>query len=412
MSTRARSPALRTITVAIAAIAPALLVALMALAPAQAQEAQTTIQGAVANGTPGAAPPEGVPVALHVARQGDLLDVRATTTSAQGNFTFDNVTAGEGVVYRVVVVYLNAIYSAILDQSDLSQPVQLTVYEAGGDPGLVRVPTNTVLVQSADRDLQLLTVLELVALDNSDLRAVAADKTPLLLPLPRGATDLRASLDQFDAQVVQVQEGLALTSVLAPGTHELLLSYKVAYGGSEADLARSFFLPTDSVRLLVPAMLARVRTSGLAQEPTVSMGATDYLSFRATGLRQGDRVEIRLERLPASSPLLRLWRALERTTGRILLPVALGLGLAALAVYGLVSRRPAEGSLPQAAAPTDRASLVAALADLDDRFSTHSIGQQEYRAQRETLKDRLLRLELGQRASQAQPAGQEPAQNP
>ena len=380
------------------ALALALLATLGISHPAVLAQEATTVRGVIANGTPGAEIPVGLPVVLDVYELGERIDTIDAVSGPDGSFVFENIPGGFGIGYIISAWYADGFYYYERDYPLPPEPVELRVYESTKDGEAVRITVHTILVNGADADTGLMNVLSLVGLENSGDRTFVPDVPQagmmsflrFSLPLLAGEVDVQSSLR--GGSILQIDRGFAMTTPVPPGSYEIAYSYQAAYEDGMLSYTQSFPFGAEKFRVLVSSGLGDVSGPGLEQTEAVTLGEQEYLQWEASGLEVGDRIELEFAGLPQPP----LWKRWQRSASRegfvaIAIPAFFGLALLSLLGYVLLQRR--EPALAMPGAPVglaDRRALVEAIALLDDRFVRREIEEEEYLQQRRTLKDRAL----------------------
>ncbi len=379
------------------------MLALLAPAPLAAQGADT-LAGQVTNGTPGGEQPAGLTVELQVTDRGATLQTLTTTTDQAGRFQFLGVPTGNNVNYVLSARYKGVSYSAVVDKAQGLSNVALKVYETTQDMSGVKVQANRVVVTGADARGRVLSMLEMVTLENTGDRTFVPDLSQpammnfLRFPVPAGFRELEVSSTLRDGNILEVDRGFAMTTPIPPGSHEVLFTYLVPYSGTSLDLSRTFALGVQDFFVLIPEGLAEVKAQGLGGSAPVTIGQTTYRVLEAKGLPPGGQVSLTLQGLPQASLPVRLWDGLKSAASlELVVGSVLGLALLGVLAFALVrGRRVEEQFWAGVPASGSRAELAEAIAELDDLFDRKEIEEEEYRRQRAELKARLLALALAE----------------
>ena len=230
------------------AVAAAMTVsALLAVGPAVLHgqaPVMLSVTGTVVNGTQGAAAPAGVTVLLHRFGAGSgSVDTFQETTDADGAFRFDRVPAvSDGDSLALAVDYGETRYTEVLSQSEIAEPVELTVYEFTRDVGVVTTTEQSIIVAGIDSATRRMAAVQLFTLENrSDTTLVPDLSAPpmigqfsfLRFSLPPSATDLDVSTNLVSGEVIPVGTGFAITAPVPPGRHQVSFTFTVPYEGNE-----------------------------------------------------------------------------------------------------------------------------------------------------------------------------------
>ncbi len=357
-------------------------------ASAQSERDSVTVEGRVLNGSTGLDVGPGLDVFL-VSSVGPEYEV-GTATDEEGRFRFDAAAPREGERLGISVRYQRATYGVIVQIAEgRADPVMVTVYEASEDEGLLAASSASLLFARADKASQTLWALEIVRLVNSSDRTYIPGSGPMQLlrfGLPPGAQGLTVDTALIGADVLQVDRGFALTSPVPPGEHEVMYGYYFPYDGGELELTKTLRYGADKLRILVPEEVAAL--SGEAGEvERVTIGNTPYQLVESADIGRGARVDIRLEALPQASGMDRARQAIGALPLEYAAVVGLGLVMAALLGFALLSRKAA-----RAESSAGRVGLIRELARLDAKFEAGGMDKGEYDRARRSLTTRITSL--------------------
>ncbi|MFQ5860356.1 MAG: hypothetical protein ACE5IG_02245 [Dehalococcoidia bacterium] len=362
-------------------------------------EDTAVLAGQVRNGTSGAEEPGALEVTLRIFRGNEPVTSQVTTSDEGAGFTFPNIPTGDQYIYVLTTEYQGVPYNVQVVEP--SEGVELVVYETTDSSEAIRVGTNIMMVTSADPEQQALTVVELISLENPGDRAFVTDPAQpgmqvLRFSLPPGYSDLSAITSLPSGHTVEVDRGFALMSPVPPGTHEVILSYQLAYQGGTLSFERSFPFGARSFQVLVPQEVGAMYWPGLTAGPLVTMEGVQFQVFEGSDLEVGASLSLELRGLSQPSLLQQLRRGVtEGTFGTVAIPAGVGAALLALVVWALLRRRrtavaPLGGQAStDASLEEDPQALIQAIASLDDRFARGEVSEQDYQRQREALKARL-----------------------
>ena len=375
-----------------------LLLALSAARPQLAAHAAEpgAIDGIVRYATAGAQAPAGLKVVLHVVDDQDRIERRETTTDAAGRFNFQDLATTPGLRYLPVVEYQGALYftKPLSLEGQPRQSAEIVVYEATNSDQWVALERANILVQGFGQGR--LDLMEMGAVANVGDRtyvgapsSAGGPQTSLRFALPPGASNVTPQLGLGQGDLMPSPEGFAVASPIVPGRHQVAFSYSLTYSGDRLDLSRQLVYPTMSLNLYLPDVGIRPESPLLQPQGPAELGGQRYLLFSATNLPRGTPLGLVLAGLPLGGP----------TLAQQLGPVALGLGLAALAAGLLLvyrRRRPTaapvavNGTLPSG--EIERTRLLIELAQLDEQYERGELAEGDYRLRREAGARELLAL--------------------
>lgn len=305
-----------------------------------------SISGQVINGTEGAAVPPSLLVTLHAFAVGER-PVRTTSTTADagGRFRFNEVALGEGWSYVVSVAYAGAVYSVALAVGDLANSVELKVYEATQDAGVVEVTLQALVITDVDAKHGQIGAMEFVRLRNAGHRTLVPDLANLervsflRFSLPPQATALDVQSDLPGGQVVSIGTGFAITAPVLPGEHSLSFSYRFPYRGGGVSYRQSFLQGAHLYQALVPERWAQIQVAPLQPTPPVDLNGAVYRVWEARNFPPGQGLVLELKNLPRPSLLDRIEKSVsDGSFWRASIPGFLGAALALLLLYGALHR--------------------------------------------------------------------------
>ena len=389
---------MKTTRLLLAGMVPMALLVVIA-SSVYAQEPPKDISGRVVNGTAGVEAVEVEEVTLRVFLNGELVDFHTATPDSDGRFMFLDVLQEGNLLYILTATYLDIPYQVeLVPESELSD-VRLTVYESGATLEEITLTGWSLFILAADSGARSLSTLEVVTVVNRGDRVFVPDLTNgadmafLRFPLFPGATNLEVESELPRGQVLQVDQGFAITTPVPPGEYGVAFTYTVPYSGTELDLSRTFRLGTGTFRLLIPEDMASVSIGGLNDLGITAIGESIYQVYGATGIGRNGEIAITLGDLPQPSAWQRFseWLKLD-SPAEVAIPGIFALALVILLIVKVARRGPAETADDLTAIGDDRFSMTRSIAALDNRYRRGELPKEKYRQQRQELKARLLRL--------------------
>lgn len=379
-----------------AAVALIFLALLSSHGPIEAQPDFRTVEGVVVSGTAGGADLFGQVVTLHRVTSAGFDDV-TTLTDDSGAFRFDSIEYDPSTSYGVSVRYQDAIYGTDLDMSSGSPPpVTLTVYEATHDDSIVSVGAASLLLAAADATDQTLAALEIITLVNgSDLAYVPGAGVMELLRfgLPAGATELSLDTRLIGADFIQVDRGFALLASVPPGEHEIMFSYRFPYPGGSFSLQKTYRYGADSLRILAPEEVVSIAVEGLGEPESVKIGERQYRVLTVDGVGRGESLTMELDGLPTRGAADRIASGVSGIKFQYIAPVALGVLMFALLIYGALAKRAGRRRVESTSdISNERAIIFRMISDLTDNYESGEISDEEYRQRLLVLNARLTAL--------------------
>jgi len=358
----------------------------------------------VVNGTAGAEPPAQLPILLlATGLDGRVAATAQGQTDDAGGFEFGDLPLLNGGQYVFSVDYAGVLYTHVLSPEELSEGVQIDVYETTQDVTVVQIRRQVMVIAGVDRSQREISAIEFVLLANDSDRTLLPDvSNPAMLSflrfsLPPGSHDLDVQSNLPSREVISVGSGFAVTSPVVPGGHSVEFSYIFPYEGNALSYRQPLLQGAEVYQVLVPERLAPIRLGALDKVEPVRIQGTEYQAWESRGVSPGQGVALELMELPEPSLPDRFERAITSANlWRVLLPGMLGAFLAALLALGAIRGRvflavssEASGE-PGGLVLSGRDRLVQEIADLDDRFERGELIDAEYRERRQALKSRIL----------------------
>lgn len=375
------------------------LLALLA-APAAAQEADGVIAVEVTNGTAGGAVPAGARAALLAFRSGEIVGRHEGQVDSEGRLRFAGLDTSPDLTYGLAVQYQGVPYvypTSLSFKDDPPAPVELTVYETTTDASALRFERAGMLVAEGPDQI---TVLEMGAVLNGGDRAVVPGPDrpyTVRFGLPPGATELTPQRGFTPAEVASLGDGFAISRAIPPGRTEYAFSYLVPAPGGVAALGKALYLPADSLALYVPdrgQAGPRAASPQLAPAGSADLGGQRYLVQSASNVPAGQQLAITVSGL--ASDFRRTPTDPGVFVGLTVFVALLGSLVILSVLRGRSPPAPAAAARGQGPGPSglegERRALLEQLAELDDRYQAGGLAENEYRAEREPLKARLVLL--------------------
>ena len=371
-----------------------------ALAQEPAERPLERIAGRVVQGTKGVELPAGLQVTLTVLDgEGNVVAELPQTVNADGAFSFADLpgdTASPGR-YTISMTYGEIRSTVRLAEVDDPEIIELLVFEPTGSTGVFSVLTHATMIEPGDVDSGLLTISELVDLANTGDRTFVPDVSsvpdgvPRLLTfdLPEGYQELSVESNLPPNAFVKLDRGFGLFAPVPPGRYRLLFGYTVPHADEELVFVRRFPYGAEQVRFLMADGMGTVSGHGLVPGENALIGDNSYRVMQGSDYPKGAEVTIRLSLLASPSVAGAADDAAGGTAWMIIaIPAVAGVAMAVLLGHAIhtQSRR---GSVTMVS-PDRQDTLVAEIAELDNRFEVGTLGEQEYRRLRTQLVGRAL----------------------
>ena len=358
----------------------------------------------VVNGTAGAEPP----AALSILLLATGLDGRVAATAQgqsddTGAFEFGDLPLLSGGQYVFSVDYAGVLYTEVLLPEELSEGVQIDVYDTTRDVTVVQFRRQVMVIAGVDASEREISAIEFVLIANESDRTLLPDvSNPAMMSflrfsLPPGTHDLDVQSNLPSREIISVGSGFAVTSPVIPGGHSVEFSYIFPYEGKALSYRQPLLQGAEVYQVLVPDRLAPVRVGGLDKVEPVHIQDTRYQAWEGRGISPGQGVELELMELPEPSLPDRIEKAVTSASlWYAILPGSLAAFLAVLLLFGALRGRIDLRTVPAASGESGedvfpgRESMIQEIADLDDRFERGELINLDYRERRQALKSRVL----------------------
>jgi hypothetical protein len=356
-----------------------------------------SIDGNLVDGTTGGTPLAGQTITLLHQAGASLSQSGTTVTDARGAFRFSGLANGTADLYAATVTFQDASYSTdVLVLGDTPTRVTLLAYEATSSDALIGIGPVAIQVQSPDVTSGQIPVAELVTVVNAGQHTYVGAAAPangkpmnlLRFALPAGATNVVTRTGFDNAQTIQVDRGFATTATVPPGQTQFSFTFNLPYDGTRAALTYKAIYPTARVVVIAPTALHLLAPA--LQATSAPAGSGHIQVWQSQAVPAGASVSVGLSDLPVPG---------ERSS---LNPVALDvlgalLALLSLGALAYVLRRGARGTAAASTAVSDAgvtaalhapasATLLRALARLDEERAAGMLDEAPYQVQRAALK--------------------------
>jgi type 1 fimbria pilin len=384
---------------AVALALGALVIAGVAGAPTARAAGTGRIDGNLVDGTTGGTPLAGQTITLMHQAGSALSQAGTTLTDAHGDFHFTGLGTDASDLYAATVTFQGAPYSTdVLVPSD-NAPTRVTLlaYEATSSDAQIGIGPVAVQLQSPDVAMGQIHVAELVTVVNAGQRTFVGSSNPangkpmnlLRFALPAGATNIVPRSGFENAQVIQVDRGFATTATVPPGQTQFSFTFSFPYDGTRAVFSYKAIYPTARVLVVAPRSL-HMLAPGLHATAAPS-GSGSIQVWQSQAVPAGESVSVGLTDLPVPGERPNLSPVALDVLGAVLALLALAaLGYALRRGTGLAPARvgAAAGgeSLTAALDGPAPASLVRALAKLDQDRAAGTLEEAPYQVQRAALK--------------------------
>jgi mono/diheme cytochrome c family protein len=378
------------------------------------------LQGQVVQGSAGGGAVAALPITLTAYINFQPTASFTTTADDTGNFQFENLATGEGIVYIAETVYAALAYNSELVQLHPLTPTQaitLPVYETTTDGSGVQIDRANWLIDAEPGALRVGVIMFVGnRLDRTYIGSPVdglAQPATLAIQVPTGATEIQFEDGVLGGRYQQVGERIYDIAPIWPGEGErrVVYSYRLPFTGDSVTVEQSFLYQVGSLSLLVTELpnLA-VTVDQLTAQGAQTVQGINFRVWSGQNLAT-PHLRVVLQGLPpAGSPDP---RATNAETGdnqppagatvttpplQPAVPLTVG-GVLTVVLTGLIfwPLRQQFGQEQRAALLRQRTTLVQEIAALDDRHAAGQLPTTQWTAERAQLKTTLLAVarELG-----------------
>lgn len=377
-----------------------LAIIVLAILPANAQEAGGVVQGQVVNQSPDGGNTSQVNVTLntflatsHPGNTTTWVYLGNTTaiTNDQGKFEFTGLETGVNYTYQLETIYQEAQYyfePFSFDAETAVKTTTLVIYDSTYSDQSIRISRAHMIVNVSPRSLDVTEYYLIVNSGNktyvgsSEISPGIRETLRFSLPPQAVNLDYGGSLDPYF--ILDWGNGFSDTAVLMPGSKEILFSYQLGYTSDTYTIPMTLHYPVDSFDLMVQGdHRVGVSCNQLTASDLPSMGGSQITYYTGKDLERNTPLDIRLSGLLEESkgPL---WAAI--------IPSVLAFGL--LVGFGIwrLNRSRQLASLKSDVIIDDEERLLLEIAQLDDKFEKGDIPEQDYLRLRGDKKEQLMNL--------------------
>jgi hypothetical protein len=383
---------------------------LFTAAPAPASAATPVkVRGRVANGTKGGSLPPGLVVnVIQIGPEGDEVARKQSGVGSDQTFLVEGFDLEAGARFAATADYLGVSYTRVIDDArealaaDGGVTADLLVYEHTDDEAALSITSDVLTIVGGDEEP--FEVIQLQRVSNSSDRTFVGrtageGKQVLRLPIPSGAFDVLPLEGISLEQLSTISGGIVTGTPVVPGERPVSFIYKVRAPG-DWRLSRRFFYPTKQADILVGTGL-RLESPEFKFEEGVTLEDVRYGRYRGGPFEPGDELRATVGP-PSALPGPGLFWGLVGGLGLLVLlgagtfavrrrsrPVASGWGISFF--KWRVRGGPALGRQEEPAFTTEerRRELVDQIAALDDEFERGELSEDDYHAERQSLKEQL-----------------------
>jgi hypothetical protein len=358
-------------------------------APLVAAESSGSISGQVTNRTPDGGSVANLELTLET-YIADGLEPEAPTegyADSGGNFVFEGLDTDTSYTYYITAEYLGVkYYSPAINfaEDQTAITTELNVYDTTEDNSEINISmSHTIVYVESDG----LAFIEFFSIDNqgnhtytgswalSDGTAVTAR-----LPLPSEAEYFQLEMGIGGEYFVVTDNGLAYTAPIMPGSTTISYSYWVNDAGFGYTFNRVVDYKQSSYEFVVQGA-GKIDAPQLSKNELLTIQGVIYEYFTGEDVPGGQTLTIQLSRLQPEGQQTELWTLL-----------AFILVISIVLLVLLRRRRRQATQAPARITEKNEEKLLLQIAQLDDEFENGDTDEEDYIAQREKLKNLVLKM--------------------
>lgn len=377
------------------------------------QAGDGVVEGAVIQGTPDGGAVDGIEVVLRAFVNFAEVDAFTTTADEQGRFRFEELAAGENMVYVLETTYDDVRYGSDFFRLDLQEPqqqVDVEVFETSDDgSGVTVARTNWVI----DFEPGALVIGQIATFGNESASTFIGESIEgVELPVtaavnvPADAERIEFRDGMLGVNYFRVGDTIYDTAPLIPGaeTRQMVVSYRLPMDADGGAVSQALRHPTGEVNLLVADLPdVEVTVQGLDFAQTDTIQEVPYRIWSGAELAAGTEIGVEIAGGLALGDVDPRLFAQEQTDEGVagptqtadplepIVPLAIG-GLLALALAGVFVWSVRTGTSENAddALAAEKDDLIDRIAALDDSHARGEIDTDRWMAKRAPLKRQLL----------------------
>lgn len=367
--------------------------------------AKATLTGTVLNASRDDAPVAKQEVVLYTVKDGKELDAPRphVVTDAAGKFVFKDLEVGEGIAYYPLAVYTGVEYSGRLvtpDPDTLQQKSNVVVYDLTAADTVVSAMMHHLILEPGNG---ILTVREVYLFQNrskftyfGDVAEKPGMKVGLRMEVPAQARELQLGGSLMQCCTVVEGNQIYNTMEFKPGQRQVVLNYQIPYDGNEAQLFKTIRVRTASIDAYLPGDISlqkmQIRRQSEVKELAADAGepfqlrGSTYQRYELRDVAKGGMLSLALGNLPAAPKDYR-WLA----------PLALIFIIGAGVVFHRKARakqqRESRTETIAKSLVAQRQELLEQVLQLEERFESGGIDEEQYQEEREKLLQQILVLD-------------------
>jgi len=342
---------------------------------------------------------EGVELILKAYIGDRVTDERKITSDVDGNFGFRDLSWDRS--YTISLNYKGAEYvtdKMVFSPDEDSKAIELPIYEPTDKENVLSIRESHMIVEVSDDSI---SVADLIVFNNKSKKIyIGKDninnggRETLRINLPRDAANIRFIHGISQENVIKTNLGFSDTNGVWPGIKRVVYTYTLPYKSGSNVILKKVNYPTENFLLLVSDSGEKVMVDGLTGGNTVQIENENFFRWTGADLTSGMDLKIVIRK-----PLDKINMMKYAAFGILIL--FLGAGLIYSSIFNRQNININNRSKILKDWGSEREILINEIAELDDKFEKGEIGENEYRADRERKKEKLI--DVIQRVSRLRP---------
>jgi mono/diheme cytochrome c family protein len=321
-------------------------------------------------------------------------------TNRNGFFEFKNLAWNRS--YAVSLNYKQTQYVTdrlVFYPSEDTKTLDLPIYEPTDNDKDISVNVNHMIVQISEGAI---SVAELMVFHNGGKRIYIGAKEiqdgkreTLRFDLPPGAINIQFLNGLTSEGVVKTDRGFIDTSSVEPGIKRVVYAYTLPYKSGKNILEKTIDYPTERFILLVSDSGVKVNVDRLSGGKIVQVADGRFLQWTGSEISPETRIRIEISKPILGQDLLKwvVFGAVIILIGGSVL-YSFVIKKKAKLVKNTSTSSVANNSTAISNLEEEKAKLIQEIAELDDRFESKKIGEEEYKEMRSRKKENLIEITL------------------
>ncbi len=310
-----------------------------------------------------------------------ISDTAETRTDERGRFIFQGLEIDPNLVYIARTAYNNIEYFSnpvVLRTDEPEKEMELVLYEESDDGSSLAVENYHVIVRPGERGIH---VQEILAVRNTaPYTFKGKDGLTMTFTLPEDARNIKIEPGFEGMNITVGDDKIFMHEPVYPKAQQLIWTYDIAVQKSSYTMTRILDYNTESIDVFLGIPGAQLSSEQLQPRESFTADGVQYSHLSGSDLGSVTPLTIRIKNLPRVG--INLFRA------GILTATAFFSTIIVLFIYAFSRKDPYEEKNEQLV--QKRSVLIKEVAELDNSYSTGSIEESDYRAQREVKMKRLL----------------------